>query len=127
MSNESSVLPRNFTVTADERMRALIAGPPAYARRRRRIEDLEAAIIHRLRAYAETTKRPVDLAAPPAPLVRALASLRELVEAHNRYYPIEANLPIDRATGGLLDGSEPWVPMALPTLESLVARAGGAQ
>ncbi len=29
--------------------------------------------------------------------------LNELIDKHNRYYPIEANLPIDVRTGRLLD------------------------
>src|SRR5262245_51605323 len=123
MTKEFSMLPRNFTVTSDERVRALIGGLPAYVRRRRRIEDIEAAIVHRLRAHAARTGRPIDPGAPPAALARALVSLRDLVDAHNRYYPIEANLPIDRATGGLLECGKPWEPMALPTWEALLARA----
>lgn len=117
------MLPRNFTVTPDERVRALVGGLPAFIRRRRRIEDLEAAIVQRLRMYRAKTGRAIDPGAPPAAMARALASLCELVEAHNHYYPIEARLPIDRATGGLLDGGQPWAPMALPTWETLLARA----
>jgi hypothetical protein len=119
MSNESSALPRNFTVTTDERVRAMMSGPPAYMRRRRRIEDLEANIVFAFRAHAE--KGPIDHDHLPVALVRALASLRELVALHNRYYPIEANLPIDIATGGLLDFGKPWAPMPMPTFESLLA------
>jgi len=119
MSNGFSALPRNFTVTTDERVRALMAGPPAYMRRRRRIEDLETIIVSGVRAQAE--KGPIDLHHPPVALARALATLRELVALHNRYYPIEANLPIDIATGGLLDFGKPWVPMPMPTFESVLA------
>jgi hypothetical protein len=123
MANDFSMLPRNFTTLPEERMRAMIAGLPAYLRRRRRIEDLQVAIVRRWRAYAEKAKGPVDPRAPPAALVRMVASLRELVEAHNRYYPIEANLPIDRVTGEPLDRGKPWAPLMLPTLETLLARA----
>jgi hypothetical protein len=33
--------PRNFTITIEQRMVALVAGVPAYIARKRRIEDIE--------------------------------------------------------------------------------------
>jgi hypothetical protein len=123
---ETAAPPRNFTVTADERLRALVAGPPAYVRRRRRIEDLEAAIVRFVRAHEAKTKSPIDPAAPPAAVARAFASLRQLIETHNRYYPIEANLSIDMASGRPLEMmGKPWAPMPVPALEVLLARCGG--
>jgi hypothetical protein len=120
VSSEFSAPPRNFTVSTEERIRALVGGPPAYMRRRRKIEDLEEAIISAARAHERETRAPLDPAALPAPLARALASLVELVETHNRYYPIEANLPIDVATGEPLELGRPWRPMPLPTLAMLL-------
>jgi hypothetical protein len=115
-------LPRNFSVSTAERVRALIGGPPAYALRRRRIEDLEAWIVRSIREYEAKGSR-VDLASPPAPLGRAMATLVRLVESHNRYYPIEASLPIDVATGELVELGKRWRPMPVPTVAELVGRA----
>jgi hypothetical protein len=115
-------LPRNFSVTTAERLRALVAGPPAFALRRRKIEDLEASILRGMRAHEEATGAPIDSGSPPRPLVRAVALLQKLVEAHNRYYPIEASLPVDLATGEFVDRGKRWQPMTLPTLETLLAR-----
>jgi len=117
---------RNFSVSTAERVRALLGGPPAYALRRRRIEDLEVEIVRAIRAHEAKTEARFDPSAAPAALERAVSSLRALIEAHNRYYPIEANLPIDVATGELVDIGKRWSPMSLPTLEELVARAHGA-
>src|SRR4051794_4379551 len=108
---------------AAERIRALVAGPPAYVLRRRRIEDLEAAILKAIRTN-EAKTGPVSPSSPPPAVKRWYALLHELIEAHNRYYPIEAVLPIDAITGALLDfGGRPWAPMRIPTLPELIERA----
>src|SRR5262245_16416970 len=88
--------PRNFTLSLEDRLRAYAQGAPSDIRRRRRIEDLEARLIARIVA-----------AAAPAEIVSSgeftaeLAQLNDLIGRHNRYYPIEANLPIDVRTGRL--------------------------
>jgi len=108
---------------AAERIRALVAGPPAYVLRRRRIEDLEAAILKAIRTH-QTKTGPVSPSSPPPAVKRWYTLLHELIEAHNRYYPIEAVLPIDAITGALLDfGGRPWEPMPIPTLPELIERA----
>lgn len=119
----SVALPRNFTISTAEYLRALAAGPPAFARRLRRIEDLERAILAALREAEE--KAPLDAAALPEEVAAKLARLNRLVEDHNRYYPIEAALPIDPRTGGLLDWGEPWRPMPPFEAAALLARARG--
>jgi len=117
----SAVPARNFTLTTDDRVRALVAGPPAFAIRRRRIEDLEARIVKKLRALAEKTGA-FPLALPPL-VERDRAQLNRLVEDHNRYYPIEANLPANPSNGEPMDGSVPFVPMIPYTAEALLALA----
>ena len=52
-----------------------------------------------------------------------LRRLNELVTNHNRYYPIEANLPMDRATGAYLVYGKPWLPEEPYTAPRLLARA----
>jgi hypothetical protein len=121
---------RNFTLTTEDRVRAVAAGPPAYMRRRRAIEDLEEGIVRVLVSHCETAVAqgagPEDLAAHAqsnAPL-RALERLNDLIERHNRYYPIEANLPLHPRTGELMDRSgEPWRPMKRRSIEELVQLA----
>jgi hypothetical protein len=115
--------PRNFSLDKEERLRALVSGPPAFALRRRKMEDLEASIVNAIADHEFRAGGPLDLGAPPAGIARALATLRRLVEIHNRYYPIEATLPTDVATGELMDRGKPWEPLPVPTLETLSAQA----
>jgi len=100
---------RNFTMTTSERVNAIVTGLPAWARRLKRIEDLGPLIVEAHRAG-----RALDAK-------KKLKELVELVAAHNAYYPIEANLPLDPETSRLMDNGEPWRPMPRPTLDSLIA------
>ena len=50
-------------------------------------------------------------------------SLNELIAKHNRYYPIEANLPMELRTGRLIERGVPWRPMPAVTAADLLARA----
>jgi hypothetical protein len=99
---------RNFTLTTAERVQAMVTGLPAWARRLKHIEDLSVQILelHRDGKEYEVKKH--------------LAELVALVDAHNLYYPMEANLPLDPETSRVMDGGEPWTPMPRPTLESLL-------
>jgi hypothetical protein len=121
MSDESKAIDTaipavNFTITAAERIRSLAAGPPAYAVRRRRIEDGEEAIV---RDLVELLSKGADHAAR----VMRLGDLNRLIDAHNRYYPIEADLPIHPETGGPSERGTPWLPIPRATIEALTARA----
>jgi hypothetical protein len=109
---------RNFTLTTEDRVRAIAAGPPAFIRRLRAIEDLEEGIVRVLVECCEEARMRAE-----AP-VRALERLNDLVGRHNRYYPVEANLAMHPRTGALIDRTgQPWQPMTLRTLDELVARA----
>jgi hypothetical protein len=117
----------NFTLTAEDRVRALASGPPAWMRRLRAIEDLEEGIV---RVLVEACEQAAAQGAEPAAHARANAPLRalerlnDLVARHNRWYPIEANLPIQPRTGELLDRTgQLWRPMPVRTLDELLARA----
>jgi hypothetical protein len=137
---------RNFSISTADRVRAA-AGPPAFSRRKRHIEDLEAALSRFVReALSESAEgregaetgesRGSEAQAPlgAAAALRAAESdprvmkcLREvnrLVVAHNRYYPIEANLPLDPATRLQLDHGKPWQPLPPITLEGVIAACG---
>jgi hypothetical protein len=116
MAGETGAPDRNFTLATEERVRALVAGPPAFTRRLRAMEDLEAAIVHLL-ASGEREAHARWL----------LDRLNDLVSRHNRYYPIEANLPIDPRTGELLDrDGRHWKPKPARSLEDLRRRAATA-
>lgn len=123
---ETAHLPMNFTLPIEERLRALAAGPPAFAVRRRRIEDLEAAIVRTLAQHEAKTGARLDPAALPYRVRREIARLNELIDDHNRYYPIEARLPIDVQTGQFMDWGEPWAPMSRVSAPALVAAARAA-
>ena len=95
---DTAAPPRNFTLSLEDRLRAYAQGVPSYIRRRRRIEDLEERLIRRLSAAD---------APASAEIVDDLAQLNDLIGRHNRYYPIEANLPIDVRSGRLLERGAP--------------------
>jgi hypothetical protein len=118
---------RNFTIGTDERVRAIAIGPPAHLRRLRAIEDLEEMIVRSLvERISEARAACVDIEAyararPPR---RALERLADLIERHNRFYPIEANLPMHPRTGELVDRTgAPFRPLPQADLAHLLARA----
>jgi hypothetical protein len=112
--------PRNFTLSVEDRLRAYAQGVPGYIRRRRRIEDLEARLVATI-AAAEIPAA----AAASREAAADLALLNDLIGRHNRYYPIEANLPVEVRSGRLLDRGAPWRPLASVTMADLLARATG--
>jgi hypothetical protein len=127
---ETAVPARNFTLTTEDRVRAAAAGPPAYMRRLRTIEDLEEGIVRVLvelceesRAGGAPPEAQAEHARAAAPK-HALRRLDDLIARHNRWYPIEANLPMQPRSGELIDRTgEPWRPMRAPSLDELLARA----
>jgi len=108
----------NFKLSVDERLRAYVQGVPGHIRRRRRIEDLEARLVAELAA----AEAPSEASAAPETAAE-LALLNDLIARHNRYYPIEANLPIEVRTGRLLERGAPWRPLPSVTAEDLLTRA----
>jgi hypothetical protein len=86
---------RNFTITLAERVRAQ-EGLPAHLYRLGRIEQLIEKFVSELRALEDDARRKHAAELD-------LARLNKLVDNHNRYYPIEANLPIDPDSGGVRD------------------------
>jgi hypothetical protein len=116
---------RNFTIPLASRVRAA-AGPPAYSVRKRRIEDLEEELVRIMREVIVATP---DTATARRALegnrgvARLLGELGELVRAHNRYYVVEANLPLDPRTGALLERGKLWEPLPPVSFDVLFARA----
>lgn len=120
---ETAVPQRNFTMTTEERVRALAGGLPAWAVRLKRIEDLTFEIVRALVREAERTGAvPTEL---PFALTKKLAEANALIDKHNRYYPIEANLPMHPRTGRLMSGGEPWQKTPPLLASDLLARASG--
>jgi hypothetical protein len=116
-STETASPQRNFTLTLEQRIAAAVVGAPPYAVRARKIEDLEAELIGEIAQIDVTTPLPLKIA-------RGIDRLNALIVDHNRYYPIECNLPVDVVSGRLLSlRGEPWQPLPLATAESLRARA----
>lgn len=118
---------RNFGLTIEERVRAVASGPPAYVRRLRSIEDLEEGIVRVLVELIQEARAsgadPATHARAEAPM-RAFERLNDLIARNNRWYPIEANLPMRPRTGDLVDrNGEIWRPMSLRSLDELLARA----
>lgn len=122
-------LPVNFKISLADRMRAA-SGVPAFVRRKRRIEDLEEALIAALDDIYRDAQRDFDddpRAAERAFLDAAekldLRLLNDLIDRHNRYYPIEANLPLDVHSGAFLQLGKIWQPLPLATLADFLEKA----
>jgi hypothetical protein len=118
---------RNFFISTADRVRAA-AGPHAYMRRKRHIEDLSAtlhsvvaAAIARAGGDVEAAKRVLNEGEAHAPTFKVLRELNRLIADHNRYYPIEANLPLDPVTRLELDHGRPYKPLAAVTLRDVFA------
>lgn len=118
---------RNFKLTVDERIRALTIGVPSWSLRKRKIEDDEKRFVDELielydalvaqRKPAEQIERALIAAARAIDLTK----VNDLVTKHNRYYPIEANLPMN-AQGEYLIYGRVWQPETPFSAERLVAR-----
>lgn len=123
----SAAMPRNFTLGTAATVRALTIGVPSYSARKRRIEDtledladklVEKELDLRSSGYAGE-----DLAVALRDFVERLdlRQVNRLVEMHNRYYPIEANLRTDPRTGAyLLKHDLPFEPEPEVTTTSLL-------
>lgn len=118
-------LPMNFKISLEERVRAA-AGVPAYMRRKRRIEDLEEALRQALaEIYEDALSESGDEQEAREAMVEHakamdLSLLNDLIDRHNRYYPIEANLPVDVQTGKFLLIGKPWEPESPRTWNDFV-------
>jgi hypothetical protein len=109
---------RNFSLSLAERVRAA-EGVPAHIRRKREIEDRFDAVVRHLRQRRAGGATLDELRRQAARV--ELARLNELIEKHNRYYPIEANLPIDPRSGRSLDNGRIFEKLPLLTPEHLLA------
>jgi hypothetical protein len=109
---------RNFTIGLAERVRAM-GGPPAWMVRKKTIEDIEADFLDRLEEALATS----EAAAQKVLGTLRIDKLNELIAQHNRYYPIEANLPMSAITSDYLELGKPWRPHPGWTAETLLARA----
>ena len=115
----------NFKLTLEERVAAM-AGPPAYIRRRRNIEDLVDELARVAVAIAGATSSR-ERRSQEKHAAKLLERMHALIDAHNRYYPTEANLPMDVRTGEIVErGGVPWRPMLKPTMDEILAGARAA-
>src|SRR6185312_11668902 len=92
-----------------------LGGPLPYMRRRRRIEEETTAHERRLeeawRDLASQAAGPEEFARRWRDLAArwVFTAVNELIEAHNRWYPAEARLPMDPRTGDfVLVGGKPY-------------------
>ena len=125
---DSSEPPRNFTLDVNDRMRALTIGAPAFATRKKRIEDMGDAHVDKLvDLHEKLTEKGHAAEAIRARLVDTanaldLKRMNELVAIHNRYYPMEANLPMNLRGHYMIYG-RPWHPEPPWTPERIVELA----
>jgi hypothetical protein len=96
--------PRNFSPSVEGYARS-VAGPPAYAQRLRQIEDEVAAHLERLELAWQELCREVTDRNERERRWRDLAhrwsfdAVNDLIDRHNRWYPVEARLAMDPRTG----------------------------
>jgi hypothetical protein len=105
---------RNFSPGLEGYARS-VAGPPAYAQRLRQIEDEIADHLDRLQAARQELHREVQDPGERDRRWRELAAqwsfhaVNDLIERHNRWYPVEARLAMNPRTGDfVLVGGEPY-------------------
>lgn len=116
-----------FRLTEAERTRGQL-GPPAWSIRLRRMEEWHRRLEAGLRlAAAELAVRELGEAALERQWQEELGRVdlervNTLIDHHNRYYPVEANLPTDPRTGRLMRGAEPFEREPLLSREWLEAR-----
>jgi hypothetical protein len=118
---------RNFRPEADTYI-ASLGGPLPYMRRLRRIEEETAAHLERLRAAHALYGR------DPAAWRRVaerwdFGAVNELIDQHNRWYPIEARLPMDpRSRDFVRVGGRPYrrAPLDAAWILDRFPPAGGA-
>jgi len=116
----------NFTIPLEKKVQAL-SGPPYYAMRARQIEqltdqlmedlavqyrDMIKKFVHRPEVFAVKWRESIDSL--------ELDTINDLIERHNEYYPIEANLAMDPRSGVTMLGPVPWEPKEKVTIESLL-------
>ena len=105
---------RNFSPSV-ESYALSIAGPPAYSQRLRQIEDEIAEHEDRLREAWRSVRREERDPVERERRWRAVAerwnfhAVNDLIEKHNRWYPIETRLPMSPRTGDfVLVGGKPY-------------------
>ncbi|MDY6910966.1 MAG: hypothetical protein SVM79_01200 [Chloroflexota bacterium] len=103
----------NFTIPLENKVRSVL-GPPHYASRARSIETITHRLLEDLTfEYARMTdeyrEKPDLFASKWKELLHSLEldAVNDLIDRHNTYYPIEANLRIDPDSGAYLNGSIP--------------------
>jgi hypothetical protein len=105
---------RNFSPSIEGYARSVV-GPPAYAQRLRQIEDEIEEHLERLRATRDELRRQVRDPRERGRRWRELAAgwnfhgVNDLIENHNRWYPVEARLAMNPRTGDfVLVGGKPY-------------------
>lgn len=118
----------NFRLSLAEKLRGL-EGLPSHLARLRRAELMVERLVFLLRKLARDARAAWpddDVTATEVFFASArtidLTPLNDLIDAHNRYYPIEANLPMCVRTGRYLDGlGEVWRKRPRIRLDDLLA------
>ena len=105
---------RNFSTSVDGYARS-VAGPPAYVQRLRQIEEEIDDHLARLEAAWDDVCREVPAADERERRWRELVSrwsfhaVNELIDRHNRWYPVEARLAMSPRTGDFVPvGGRPY-------------------
>ena len=119
---------KNFNVPLAKRVQSYL-GAPEYAARARKIEDaIEQLMTELSLEYAEMTNafedKPDLFSKKWTALIASLdlKELNALIDKHNRYYPLEANLRTDPDSGKYLMGGTVWEQKEKITKDDLIKR-----
>lgn len=119
---------KNFTVPLAKQVQSY-HGAPEYALRARKIEDAIEELMKELsleyfNMLNEFSNKPEVFAQKWEGLIDSLElnELNSLIEKHNKYYPVEANLHIDRSSGNYLIGATIWKEKEKITKDKLIKR-----
>ena len=124
---EIEILSTNFTVTTQDRLRAA-SGTPSWSRRTRALEDRLARMWQELEdEYRKLQAQSLTRAEFSRRWQRTmeqvpLDEIARQVSDYNEYFPIEANLPIDPATGQFSVMGKLFEVRKAPTRADILAR-----
>ena len=119
---------KNFTVPLSRQVQSYL-GAPEYALRARKIEDAIDRLMKELTMSFHDMRdqysdKPDLFSHKWQQLINGLDlnELNDLIEKHNRYYPVEANLRADPHSGKYLLGGSIWQEKEKITKEKLLKR-----
>ncbi len=103
------LLPRNFTMSFEERIKSRM-GLPAWILRRKRLEKLQGEL---RAALTEAWRQTAPESWPAVARTWDLSDVNAAIESYNEHYPTERDLPMDPRMRDFTDGGKRWRPQRI--------------